>query len=249
MERVTPEKNEAAFKKWERERRWLMRSFWIFVFLCILIFVLSPQLYPLAPMEVTEHGAEERWLLPAVVVLGLIYVIAIIVIWWRYFRWILGKLSKEACIFAAIVAADDLERGNPVKASLSMDRLLLALSDFLRQKSVALGVSYVTPHDFMHVTPETIPRRAVRQAIQAKKDTRDFQERLRDVAIGLCGNMDEGYLAAHQFLVWLDRKTERYQQVSKSFLEKRPALRTILLSVFPIILPPIAGIVVAVMAK
>lgn len=59
MERVTPEKNEAAFKKWGRERSWLIRSFWIFVFLYIFNFILSPQLYPNISMELTESGAEE----------------------------------------------------------------------------------------------------------------------------------------------------------------------------------------------
>jgi len=255
MEHVTPEKNEAAFKKWERERRWLIRSFWIFVFLSILVFVVSPYVYllirtliPITPgKDVTEPGVEEPWLLLAIVVLGLIYIIVLIVIWFRYFRWILGKLSKEACIFAAIVAVEDLERGNPVRAYLSVDRLLSALSDFLRQKLVALGVSYVTPYDFMHVTPETIPRRAVRRAIQTNEDTREFQERLLNVAIGLRGDVDAGYLAAHQFLVWLDQKTESYKQVSKSFLDKRPTLRTMLLSVCPVILPPLAGIVAALL--
>ena len=182
-------------------------------------------------------------------VLGLLYVIALIVIRWRYIKWRLGQLSKEACVFAAIIAAEDLGEGNPVRASLSMDRLLSALSDFLGQKLVTLGVSSVTPQDFMHVTPETVPRRAVRRAIQANEDTKDFQERLHNVAIGLCGNVDAGYLAAHQFLVWLDRKTESYQQASKSFLDKRPALRTMLLNVFPVILPPVAGIVTAVLVK
>ncbi len=261
MNRVTPEKNERAFKDWKRERRWLIRGFWILVALFILIFAVSPLVYPfvywlvrtfipIAPgEEVTVPLVEEPWWLPAIVLLGLLYVIALIVIRWRYIKWRLGKLSKEAYIFAAIVAAEDLEKGNPVRAFLSMDRLLSALSDYLGQKLVALGVSYVTPQEFMHVTPETVPRRAIRRAVQANEDTKDFQERLRNLAIGLCANVDAGYLAAYQFLVWLDRKTESYQQASKSFLDRRPALRAILLNVFPIILPPLAGIVTAVLVK
>lgn len=260
MKCATTQKNERAFRRWEQDRRWLIRGFWTLVSLFVLAFAVYPFVYPsvyrlvltftpIAPgEEITVPGVEEPWLLPAIVVLGLLYVIVLIVIRWRI-KWRIGKLSKEACIYAAIIAADELERGDPVRASLSTDRLLLALSDFLGQKLVALGASSVTPQDFMHVTPETIPRRAVRQAIQANEETKDFQERLRNVAIGFRGNVDAGYLAAHQFLVWLDRKTERYQQASKTFLDKRPALRTVLLNVCPIILPPLAGIVTALLAK
>jgi len=259
MDRVTPQKNENAFKKWERERRWLIRGFWILVSLFILVFAVYPLAYPLvhwlirtfipiAPGEdVTVPMVEEPWWIPAVVVLGLLYVIAFIVIRWRYIKWRLGKLSKEACIFAAIVAAEDLDGGNAVRACLSMDRLLLALSDFLGQKLVALGVSFVTPGEIMQVTPETIPKRAVFRAIQAIGDTKEFQERLRDLAIGLHGNEDAGYPAAHQFLVWLDRKAEPYRRISQSFLDKRPTLRTMLLKVAPVFLPAVSAIVVALL--
>jgi len=37
MERVTPEKNEAIFREWDLERRWLIRGFWILTSLCILV--------------------------------------------------------------------------------------------------------------------------------------------------------------------------------------------------------------------
>lgn len=260
MERVIPEKNEAAFRKWDWERRWPIRVFWTLVSLFILTFIVFPLVGPLVyllvrtfipitpGMEVTAPGVEEPWWLPAIVLMGLGYVIILMIIRW-HIKVSLGKLSKEACIFSAVVAAEDLERGNPVRASLSIDRLLSALANFLGQKLVALGASYVTPQDFMHITPGTIPRKAAYRIVQANEDTKDFQERLRNVAIGLSGNVDAGYVAAHQFLVWLDHKTEPYQQASKSFLDKRPALRTMLLNVFPIILPPLAGIVIAVLVK
>ena len=54
-------------------------------------------------------------------------------------------------------------------------------------------------------------------------------------------------LAAHRFLVWLDQKTEPYQQASKTFLDKRPTLRTMLLRVGPVVLPPLGVIVAALL--
>ena len=161
----------------------------------------------------------------------------------------IGKFSKEACIFAAMVASEDLERGNPVRASLSIDKMLSALSNLLEQKLVTLGVSSDTPRKFMYVMPATIPRKAVFRAVQASEDTKDFQESLRNLAIGLRDNADEGYLAAHQFLVWLDKNTESYKQASKTFLDKRPTLRTVLLNICPVILPPLAVIVTAILVK
>ena len=253
MERVTPQKNEAAFRKWDWERRWPIRGFWILTSLYILAVVVYPLVYPhvyphvhtfIPPALRKVPGVQADWGLPAIVVMGLLYVIVLLVIRW-HIRCSLSKCSKDASIFTALVAAEDLEKGDPVRASLYMDRLLPALSDFLRQKLVALGASSVAPQDFMHVTPETIPRRAVRRAIQADEDTKDFQERLGNLAIGLAGNMDTGYLAAHQFLVWLDRRTGDYQQ--KSFLDRRPTLKTILLKVAPVILPFASAIVVAIL--
>ena len=246
MKRMTPEKSEAAFRKWDGERRLLIRGFWILTSLYILTVIVYPLVYPFFTREPGKApGVQEFWWLPAIMVLGLLYVIVLIVIRLCYIPWSLGRLSKEACIFAAIVAAEDLEKANPVRASLSMDKLLLALSDFLRQKLVALGASYVTPHEFMHVKPEEIPRRAVFRAIQASEDTKDFQERLDNLAIGLHSNMGEGYLVAHRFLTWLDQKAEPYRKVSQSPLEKRPLLKTMLLEVAPIILPFVGAIVVA----
>jgi hypothetical protein len=157
------------------------------------------------------------------------------------------RLSRKACIFVALAAAKNLEEGNPVRASLSMDRLLLTLSDFLRQKLVPLGAIWVCPQDFMHVTPEKIPRRAVFQAIQDKEDTKDFQERLHNLEKGLRGKGDAGYLAAHKFLAWLDRKTKLYQEVySKSFFERHPTLRTIIVYLGPPTVAALGGIAILV---
>lgn len=143
--------------------------------------------------------------------------------------------SGQACIFVALTAAEDLEQGNLVRASLSMDRLLSALSDFIKQTLVPLEAISVTAQDLMHVTPEKIHREAVFQAIQTSKDTKGFQERLRDLAIGLHGNMNEGYLPAHKFLAWLDQETKLYQKTySKSFFERHPTLRTVIPYLAPI---------------
>ena len=205
---------------------------------------------PIIPVEtITDPGANELWRLPVIVMMGLLYVLALIVIRLCYIPWRLGQLSKDAAVFAAIVAAEDLERGNPVRASISMDRLLSALSNFLGQKLVLLGTHYVAPQAFMHITPGKIPRRAVFRAVQASEDTKDFQERLGNVAIGLSGKVDAGYLAVHQFLVWLDQKAEPYRKGSQSFLDKRPILKTMLLEVAPVIFPFASAIVVAILPK
>jgi len=264
MASVTPEKNEGAYRKWESMRRWLI-LFWVFVSLYIAGFVVCPLVYPfvypplyrlvgnyipIIPVEtVTASGTDEPLRIFFIVIMGTLYAIILIVMRWRIIKRMIGRLSKEACTFAAIVTAEDLEKGNSVRASLSIDRLLLALNDFLGQKLVALGARYVAPLGIMSVTPETIPRRAVYRAIQASEDTKDFQERLRNLAVGLCDDAATGYLPVHQFIIWLDQKTEPYHQVSKSFLEKRPALKTMLLNVFPLTLPPLAGIIIAVLPK
>lgn len=156
------------------------------------------------------------------------------------------RLSRKACIFVALAAAEDLEKSDPVRAALSMDKLLLALSDLLGQKSIALGMSAVPPGEYMHITPGKIPKRAVFQAIQASEDTNDFQERLRHLASGLRSKVDTGYLATHKFLAWLDWKTKDYQEASKSFFEKRPTLRTIIVYLGPPTVAALGGIAILV---
>jgi len=256
MASVTPEKNEAALRSWQKERRFLRWFPRVVLGVIIAIIIVYPLVYPFVVNLLEEEsttnekviapGLDQRWSLPIVVALSLFYVT--LPIGWRpYMKRRLGPLSTEACVFLAIVTAEDLERVNPVRASVSVDRLLLALSDFLGQKLVALGVSLVTPKDFMYITPETIPKRAVRRAIQASQDTKDFQERLCNLAIGLRGNVDAGYCAAHQFLVWLDKKAESYRLESQSFLDKRPTLRTIVLQIAPIIVPPVSAIIIVLL--
>ena len=174
------------------------------------------------------------------------------------------RLSKNACMFLARIAAESLEQGNKVRASMSMNKLLSALSDFMRQKLVSLETrpsarqnflvaalaapinffvgTRDAPRSFVYVSPEKIPRKAVYQAIQASEDTGDFQEMLRDLIIGLDGNVDEGYLSASKFLIWLDKKTESYQKVySQSFFDRYPTLKTGLTYAGPIIVALVAA--------
>lgn len=174
------------------------------------------------------------------------------------------RSSKDACMFLARTAAESLEQGNKVRASMSMNRLLSALSDFMRQKLVSLETrpsarqnflvaalaaplnffvgTRGAPRSFVHVTPEKIPRKAVYQAIQASEDTGDFQKMLRDLIIGLGGNVDESYLSASEFLIWLDKETEPYQKVySQSFFDRYPTLKTGLTYAGPIIVALVAA--------
>jgi len=259
MDSVIPEKNENAFLDWESERRWLNGVLWlllpVFIVLALRLVSLVPgveapviKAFP-ATAVVYPETLVERLIIMAVL---LLYLAIPIVIRQGYFKRRVSRLSKEACVFVALVAAEELERGDPVTASLSMKKLLLALSDFLGQKfrlrlSSAAPSKYIFPSKYMQVTPETIPKRAVFRAIQASGDTKEFQERLRDLAIGLHGNEDAGYPTAHQFLVWLDRKAEPYRRISQSFLDKHPTLRTMLLKVAPVILPAVSAIVVALL--
>ena len=262
MGRVTPEKNENAFLDWESERRWLNGVLWlllpVFIVLALRLFSLvlgveDPVTKAFPVVEELGGSLEETWSVRIIImVVLLVYVVIPIGARQGYFKWRVGRLSKGACVFLALVAAEELERGDPVTASLSMKKLLLALSDFLGQKfrlrlSSAAPSKYISPSKYMQVSPETIPKRAVFRAIQAGGDTKEFQACLRALAIGLHGNEDAGYPAAHQFLVWLDRKAEPYRRISQSFLDKHPTLRTMLLKVAPVILPAVSAIVVALL--
>lgn len=177
---------------------------------------------------------------------GILFPAVPIVIQQCYIKRKLRALSKDAAVFAALVAAEDLKRGDPVRASLSMDKLLIALSHLLAQKSVDLEMSHVPPEDLMHITPRNIRRKAIFQAVQASEDTTDFQNKLCELASGLQSNADAGYLAAHKFLIWLNQKTESDHEASQSFFEKHPTLRTVIVYLGPSTVAALGGIVILV---
>ena len=215
----------------------------------LAILVLVAQLQEIQPETqwLVAHVPEAGILFYGMVGICIVYSAVPIVIQQCVIKRSKRRLSRKACIFLALTSAKNLKEGNPVRASLSMDRLLLALSDFIRQKLVPLGAIWVTPEDFLHVTPEKIPRRAVFQAIQDKEDTKDFQERLHNLEKGLRGKGDAGYLAAHKFLTWLDQKTEPYHEAySKSFFERHPTLRTIIVYLGPPTVAALGGITILV---
>ena len=179
-----------------------------------------------------------------IVPLSIIYSAVPIIVRQCYIKRKLRDHSKDAAVFTALVAAKDLKKGNPVKASLSIDRLLIALSHLLAKKSVDLEMSHVSPEHLMHITPHKIRKRAVFQVVQASKDTTGFQKKLRELARGLQSNADSGYLAAHEFLIWLDKETKCYHDSSQSFFEKHPTLRTATEHLGPPIIAALGGIVV-----
>ena len=234
MDYVNIEKNEDAFLRWERQGSWTTNILWATP--ALLTFMVLFLLF----LTLTGEWEVVTWELPLIVTVLIIYATVPVVIQWCIIKQRLRELAKDACIYTAMSAAEDLERGNPVRASLSMGELLLALSDLLEQESVVLGVNSVTPMEIMHVTPRKIPKRAVFRAVQANEDTKDFQERLRNLSVGLPGNIQADYLVAHQFLVWLDRKTEPYQHASQNFLDKHPTMKIL----GPSILAALALIVV-----
>lgn len=240
MKRAIPRKNEAAFLKWERAGKRTKLILWASVLPLILLIVFM--LYVTPEWIETVGGVA----MVIIVVVILIYAAVPFVVQWCVMKPRLSRLSKDAAIFAALVAAEDIERGNSVRASLAMGKLLWALSDFLGQRSVALGTSRVAPGALMKVTPERIPKRAVFRAVQADEKTKDFQGRLRDLAVGLAGDVETGYLAVHRFLGWLAQKTEGPEPTPEGLLEKRPLLKILTVNLGPVIIVALGGIIAAI---
>lgn len=235
MDSSALQKYEDIFRRWERLRRRLRIWLWVTPFLAIFAAFYMFMFFRITSVENGLHS----WQILVIVGIGLAYTAFPILFQRQVTRRRLGRLSREACIFAATSAAEDLRRGNSVRASLAMDRLLSALSDLLGQKLVALGTTSVAPRDVMHATPQTIPRRAVFEAIQSSGETKDFEEELDHLVIELGGDADKGYIAAQKFLVWLGQKSETYKAGSETLLEKHPTFKAIVQIVGPIIVPPL----------
>ncbi len=151
-----------------------------------------------------------------------------VIVWPLSVRRSLRELSLGACIHAARIGALELQSGNPVKASWHVERLLLALAEVLKQKSVTVGEKPVSPRKIMVVTPDSIPRRAALRAVQ-ENDNAEFQGMLADLERGLrrtfeSKDADAGYAAASVFLTRLRRRTEVYHQEAKTLFDRYPTL-------------------------
>lgn len=226
----------ATFVRWDRKRKRLKYLQW-YAPLVFIFFVA----YPLILIYVLPSAGVSIWQILLIVGLAVPSSIFNYYFYRRLTKRILSRLSQEACFYAAAITAENLEKGNMLEASLSMDRLLFALSDFLRRKSLSLGFGSVAPIDIMHVTPATIPRKAVLRAIQTRGDSKDFQEKLHDLVTGLRGNPDTGNVAINKFLVWLDQETKDYQKGSQTFEDKHPTLVRV---IGPAVLVPIGLVII-----
>lgn len=245
--------------KWERERKWHNRTLWLLlpIFLILAIRVcceipgmddpittMIPQLY--SPSTIPET------LLNRIIIFIILLVYASIPMLMRYyqFKYQVGPLSKKACVYLSLIAATALERDDPITASLSIKKLLIAISDLVKQdfrlKEVSLAPSkFISPSKYMQVTSDTIPKKAVFRAIQDSRDNNEFQEQLRDLAIELHKNENLSYIIIHRFLYWLNHSVKRYRKISQSFLDKRPNLKVILIKVVPVVLTTSSAIIVA----
>ena len=249
------EKNKTlvSFKRWSFLRTWEIRTFWVLFGLYCLTFIVYPLVNPLINVHipvprnlplVNVPRAYGPLYLAMIIVAGVIYFVVIAFTRFFIIPKRLGGFSQYASIYTATVAAEELKKGNTVLASLSLDNLLLTLSDFLKQKLVCLGPYSVAPVDFMHIKPESISKLEVFKTIEINKDTSDIQKELEVLATRLHGDPCEGYLAANRFLIWLDNKVEPHHTGHPSIRDKHQYLKTLLpqvVSVASVVLPFISA--------
>ncbi len=215
---------EIAFRKWVFVRRWANSVYWGLMCLYFLGFIVYPLVYPLIgsrmPAEVqvgpvTVSAATENSYLPFVIWLGVVYfvVLAFVGLWVVPAK--LGSFSQRASLYAASCAIDALGR-DPMLACFCVDKLLLALSDLLRQKSVRLACCSASAQRFMRIKPMSLKKSAVLRALERGKDTDGFRKQLQALSNGLRGDPSQGYVAANRFLIWLDGISRQQGQVSRA---------------------------------
>ncbi len=214
---------EKGFRKWYR----LRKSRKIDIYLSILVYIITIIAFLV--------GAKEREDLILISITVLLVVIFFGVFQWSSSKRELGRASKEAIVFTAVNAADDLNIGNSVRASIYLNNLLLALSDYLDQKITLSDRSAFIPNKNICATPSTILGTDIFRVIQVRKDTNDFKHQLRQLAFGFYGNVESGYLIAQKFLLWLDQTVERRLPLPQSFWTRHSTLLIISLQI--LILP------------
>jgi len=112
--------------------------------------------------------------------------------------------KKEATIFAALTACEELDSGDSVRASLSTDRLIKALSRLLERERLAFADQKFPLRDHLFLNPNRIRSRSIQKYIQATDSTEQFKMELRQLASSLSENKIPIYLAAQRFLAFLN---------------------------------------------
>lgn len=232
--------NQEKFARWQK--RW--RTLKLIGFILPFVAILAGYLLVLLVLGYISEGVITFWGIVGIIPYVVVYILYVIV-WPLWVRRRLRELSLGACIHTARIGALELQSGNPVKASWYIERLLLALAEVLKQKSVTVGEKPVSPREIMVVTPDSIPRRAALRVVQ-ENDNAEFQGMLADLEQGLrrtseSGDADAGYVAASVFLTRLRRRTEVYRQEAKTLFDRHRTLVAFARAVGPIVLSGLAA--------
>jgi len=183
---------------------------------------------------------------------GRVWVIPILISWIAIYSYVmfrmlngwLGRLSQDALCYASVSAAEQLEEGDPVKASIWVDKLLGALPYFLKHKSVKIdpwGFSAKLT-DLLYVHSERLPRKAMLSAIQdSGSEIHEFSQHFYSFAEGLSSeNEKDNYIVTQNFLSWLINKSEKYKLKPMGLWERHPGLKDIL---------PILGMIIVLVLQ
>jgi len=163
--------------------------------------------------------------------------------WFILFRYgrRLREFSQDVVFYASVRAAEQLENGDPIKASAWVNKLMEVFPYFIAQKSVLLDI--IRParlKDILYFNPRLISRRAVLGAIQnSKGEMAEFSRQFYNFAQGISSKKDRDiHVSTQDFLSWLFAKSGKFELKPAGFWERNPGLRDFL--------PVIGVIIVAV---
>ncbi|GEM_PF-7089172 len=173
-------------------------------------------------------------------VLSSIIAVALVIIFFtaKYDR---VKLSRAAVIYTVKSTIDDLDDEDLIKAALSLNMMLLAISDYLSQKSLRLGELEFSPVKYIGIDSSSIIKRNLSFYLQSRCDTADLKLRLSKMATSLISNNRLAYRDISDLMIWLGRDTEDIGETEKNFTDKHQSLMKLL----PLVLSFVGPLIVA----
>lgn len=174
------------------------------------------------------------------------YLIFSVLIQWRFIQR-LKKLSQPVAFYAAVSAAEQLEKDNLIETSFYADKLLGALSFLVMQETIEVKPWKSALKNLLYVKPGDIKNKAVHGAIQDRKTTKnDFVEQFYDLADSLSKAhlRSREFKAIGDFLEWVSVKSQTYE--SEIGFWARHQNYKILLDIMAIIAPIIVAILMLI---
>jgi len=122
---------------------------------------------------------------------------------------------KEVIIFSALSTSDELSRGDFIKSSVTIDKLIHALSQILNYDKITFVDETFPIKKLLSINPDQINKKSIHKYLQLKENCNEISGELNKLVNSLINSTESNYLAIQRFLVFLNNNVADLMLPSK----------------------------------